>query len=92
MQQPADERAFRGRVADGVHDWMSRTEGDLLIVAHGGVIRAVCHEFLDLPPSRVVPVTPGTATILNFPQKNGAAAQLEGYNIGSVAPDVSVAD
>jgi hypothetical protein len=47
---------------------------------------------LDLPPSRVVPVTPGTATILNFPQKNGAAAQLEGYNIGSVAPDVSVAD
>lgn len=41
--------AFRGRVAEGVHDWMSRTEGDLLVVAHGGVVRAACHEFLDLP-------------------------------------------
>jgi len=83
---------FRGRVAEGVRDWMARTEGDLLVVAHGGVIRAACHEFLDLPPSRVVPVTPGTATILNFPGRDRSAAQLEGYNIGSVAPDVSVAD
>lgn len=82
---------FRKRVAEGVRDWMSRTEGDLLVVAHGGVIRAACHEFLDLPPARVVPVTPGTATILHFPERNGAA-QLEGYNIGSVAPDISVAD
>ena len=83
---------FRARVADGVRDWMARTDGDLLVVAHGGVIRAACHEFLDLPPSRVVPVTPGTATILHFPKRDGRTAQLEGYNIGAVAPDVSVAD
>jgi glucosyl-3-phosphoglycerate phosphatase len=37
-------------------------------------------------------VTPGTATILNFPARDRRAAQLEGYNIGSVAPDISVAD
>jgi hypothetical protein len=40
----------------------------------------------------VIPVTPGTATILNFASADAPAAQLEGYNIGSVAPDVSVAD
>jgi probable phosphoglycerate mutase len=83
---------FRCRVGDGVRDWMSRTHGDLLVVAHGGVIRAVCHEFLGLSPSRVVPVTPGTATILNFPRSRTMEAQLEGYNIGSVAPDDHVAD
>ncbi|NRP74600.1 Adenosylcobalamin/alpha-ribazole phosphatase [Ensifer psoraleae] len=84
--------AFRQRVADSIREWIANTEGDLLAVVHGGVIRAVCHEFLDLPPSRVVPVTPGTATILNFAAPDRVTAQLEAYNIGSVAPDVSVAD
>jgi probable phosphoglycerate mutase len=37
-------------------------------------------------------VTPGTATILHFPGRDGRTAQLEGYNIGAVAPDASVAD
>jgi probable phosphoglycerate mutase len=85
-------QAFRARVADGIRDWLRRTEGDLLAVVHGGVIRAACHEFLGLPPARVVPVTPGTATILNFACADAPCAQLEGYNIGSVVPDLSVAD
>ena len=83
---------FRSRIAEGIRDWLRRTQGDLLAVVHGGVIRAACHEFLDLPPSRVIPVTPGTATILNFASPDAPSAQLEGYNIGSVAPDLSVAD
>ncbi|KQV10783.1 phosphoglycerate kinase [Rhizobium sp. Root1203] len=83
---------FRKRISDGVRHWLAKAEGDLLAVVHGGVIRAACHEFLDLPPSRVIPVTPGTATILYFSSPDAATAQLEGYNIGSVAPDVSVAD
>ncbi len=83
---------FRKRIAAGVRHWLANAQGDVLAVVHGGVIRAACHEFLDLPPSRVIPVTPGTATILNFPNADTATAQLEGYNIGSVAPDVSVAD
>lgn len=83
---------FRARVAESIRDWLRRTEGDLLAIVHGGVIRAACHEFLGLPPSRVVPVTPGTATILNFASADEGVALLEGYNIGSVVPDLSVAD
>lgn len=84
--------SFRDRVRQGIRDWMGRGEGDLLAIVHGGVIRAACHEFLGLPPSRVIPVTPGTATILNFADSAAGAAQLEGYNIGAVVPDLSVAD
>jgi probable phosphoglycerate mutase len=83
---------FRARVADGIRHWLGAGEGDVLAIVHGGVIRASCHEFLGLPPSRVIPVTPGTATILNFASHDAATAQLEGYNIGAVVPDASVAD
>ncbi len=83
---------FRARIAAGIRHWLGNGTGDILAVVHGGVIRAACHEFLDLPPSRVIPVTPGTATILNFTSPTAEAAHLEGYNIGAVVPDLSVAD
>ncbi len=83
---------FRARIAAGIRHWLGNGAGDILAVVHGGVIRAACHEFLGLPPSRVIPVTPGTATILNFTSPTAEAAHLEGYNIGAVVPDLSVAD
>ena len=52
---------FRARVAAAVRDCLKHCAGDTLAVVHGGVIRAACHEFLGLPPSRVVPVTPGSS-------------------------------
>lgn len=83
---------FRARIGAGLRDWLRRGEGDLLAVVHGGVVRAACHEFLGLPPSMLVPVTPGTATILHFDPAANGAARLEAYNIGAVAPDLAVAD
>lgn len=83
---------FRDRVAAGLRHWLAAGEGDLLAVVHGGVIRAALDAFLQIPPSRVIPVTPGTGTILSFPPGDFAAAQLEGYNIGAVVPDLTVAD
>ncbi|KKB85099.1 phosphoglycerate kinase [Devosia limi DSM 17137] len=83
---------FRARITDGLRDWLGRGAGDMLAIVHGGVIRAACHEFIGLPPSRVIPVTPGTATILNFAGPTTETAQLEGYNIGAVVPDIAVAD
>jgi broad specificity phosphatase PhoE len=83
---------FRDRVADGLRHWLAAGPGDLLAVVHGGVIRAALDIFLQIPPSRVIPVTPGTGTILSFATSDFAAAQLEGYNIGAVIPDLSVAD
>ena len=83
---------FRGRIASGLRSWLSTSPGDLLCVVHNGVIRAACHEFLDLPPSRSLPVTPGTATILHFDEKSFGAARLEAYNLGAFLPDPRVAD
>jgi probable phosphoglycerate mutase len=83
---------FRKRVAGGLRTWLSTSAGDLLCVVHNGVIRAACHEFLDLPPSRSLPVTPGTATILRFDEKNFRIARLEAYNLGAFLPDAHVAD
>lgn len=83
---------FRARISEGIRHWLGNGDGDVLAVVHGGVIRAACHEFLGLPPSRVIPVTPGTATILSFSGGQTETAQLEGYNIGAVVPDLAVAD
>lgn len=83
---------FRDRIAGGLRHWLGAGPEDLLAIVHGGVIRAACDAFLGLPPSRVIPVTPGTATIFSFPDGDAGAARLEGYNIGAVVPDVAVAD
>lgn len=83
---------FRDRVAGGLRDWLGAGDGDLLAVVHGGVIRAALDAFLQMPPARVIPVTPGTGTILSFASGQCDLAQLEGYNIGAVVPDISVAD
>lgn len=84
--------AFRARVAEGLGRWLAAGSGDLLAVVHNGVVRAACHEFLGLPPSRTVPVTPGTATILRFEGGDLQSARLEAYNVGAFLPDTSSAD
>lgn len=83
---------FRDRVAAGLRHWLAAGEGDLLAVVHGGVTRAALHAFVGLPPSRVIPVTPGTGTLLSFRPGRFETAQLEAYNIGALVPDLSVAD
>ncbi|MEX2374622.1 MAG: histidine phosphatase family protein [Dehalococcoidia bacterium] len=83
---------FCERVAEGIRFWLSQAEGDVLAVVHSGVVRAACAKFLGIPPHRIVPTTPGAATILNFEDPDRVEARLEGYNIGALAPDHSVAD
>lgn len=83
---------FRMRVAAAIRDCLKHCAGDTLAVVHGGVIRAACDEFLGLPPSRVVPVTPGTATILSFASADAPTARLEAYNIAPAAPDLDAPD
>ncbi|MEW9612403.1 hypothetical protein AB3G45_00735 [Shinella sp. S4-D37] len=82
-----------GVIADaGCRMWASWPNGRRTIRPRGRVRSPRSHRDLAcLPPSRVVPVTPGTATILHFPGCDGRTAQHEGYNIGAVAPDALVA-
>lgn len=83
---------FCARIVEGLRDCLKNCGGDTLAIVHGGVIRAACHSFLGLPPSRVVPVTPGTATILSFDTPDAPAARLEAYNIAAVTPDFDAPD
>lgn len=92
---PRDGECWQGfcaRVAEGIRAWLARAEGDVLAVVHSGVIRAACSEFLGIAPSRIMPTTPGAAMILRFDDPAGRGAKLEGYNIGALVPDTSVAD
>lgn len=84
-------QAFETRVAEGLRDWLHRSDGDLLAVVHSGVIRAALTAFLGLPQNRIMPVTPGTATMLNFETPASQHARLEGYNIGLYAPQMAEA-
>lgn len=92
--QPAGGEAwrdFRARVEAGLRDWLARTDGDLLAVVHSGVIRAALAAFLDIPQGRMVPVTPGTATMLQFDDPRSDNVKLEGYNLGLFAPQTAEA-
>jgi probable phosphoglycerate mutase len=83
---------FKSRVAAGMRDWLSKAQGDVLAVVHSGVVRAACSEFLGLQPGKLLPTTPGAATVLRFEAANPQNAKLEAYNLGALAPDESVAD
>ncbi|MBL0573288.1 histidine phosphatase family protein [Aeromonas hydrophila] len=79
------------RVKNSLRLWLQAGDGDLLAVVHSGVIRAACFTFLNLKPAQILPVTPGSLTILNFASIT-SQPQLEAYNVGMTAPDIQVAD
>ncbi len=83
--------AFLHRIETALNAWIKAGDGDLLAVAHSGVIRAACIVFLNLKPAQLLPVTPGSLTIFNFSSPT-SAPRLEAYNIGALAPDTFVAD
>ncbi|SFV38796.1 probable phosphoglycerate mutase [Devosia crocina] len=60
----------------------------LLVVCHGGVIRALLQTLLGLKPRRIIPVGPGSLTILAH-KPNEADMRLEVFNY---APDGPVLD
>lgn len=65
----------------------------VLLVAHGGVIRALLEGLLDLSPERVVPVGPASLTVLRLGEPNGKAdARLEVFNYTPRAPVLNAPD
>ena len=83
---------FTTRVTDVVR--AEQTIGDcrnLLIVCHGGVIRALLHGLLGLSPNSVIPVAPASLTTLRFGGDGGSPRlELFNYRAGQIeldAPD-----
>lgn len=85
--------AFVLRIRTGLTDLVYQGTGDLLVIVHSGVVRAACFSFLGLSPAQLLPVTPGTLTILEFDDvQRTEPPRLEAYNIGAFVPDAAVAD
>ncbi len=81
--------AFRERIAGALRRALQATDHHAALVCHGGVIRAALDASLGLSPARIIPVGPGSLTVLAYPD---GTARLEAFNVraGSVeldAPD-----
>ena len=81
--------AFRARAAQAVAA-AAQGRRHLLVVCHGGVIRALLDHFLALAPARIVPVGPASLTALRL--DGAGAARLELFNFTPGQPDLAAPD
>ncbi len=83
--------AFTARTTGVVEDERLRGEcRNLLMVCHGGVIRALLHGLLGLAPASVIPVAPASLTTLRIAGDGAARLELFNYRPGEIeldAPD-----
>ena len=82
---------FRARVGAALGKTVEQAQATALAVCHGGVIRAALDALLGLPPSRIVPVGPGSLCILAFPD-GPASARLEAFNLRPGTVDLDAPD
>ncbi len=69
---------FVVRVSGVVETECSRPCRNLLIVCHGGVVRAILQRFIGLDPAHIIPVAPASLTVLRIGA--GKPARLELFN------------
>jgi broad specificity phosphatase PhoE len=69
-------QALKSRVAKAL-DELPPSEGAIVVVTHGGTIRAACSILIGLDPDRIVPVDAGSMTIFHL---NGSP-RLKAFNI-----------
>ena len=78
---------FKERTGRVVADLWRDTPGRVLVVAHGGVIRAILEDLLGLKPEQIVPAGPGSLTTLRLGKPNGRDdVRLEVFNYTPLAP------
>jgi probable phosphoglycerate mutase len=80
---------FRARVGSVLQSAIAAEEETVLMVCHGGVIRAALDFTLGLPPSRIIPVGPASLTILAFAK---GEPRLEVFNATVFAPVLDAPD
>ena len=85
--------AFRARTHEAVSALARRCDAALLVVAHGGVVRAILESFLGLTPERIIPVGPASLTILKHPTApDGGHTRLELFNFSPSGPVLDAPD
>ncbi|WP_338609539.1 histidine phosphatase family protein [Pelagibacterium nitratireducens] len=64
----------------------------LLVVCHGGVIRALLEKLIDLPPQRIIPVGPASLTVLAERPSGSGSMRLELFNYSPLGPVLDAPD
>lgn len=80
---------FRARVAAVITAEAARPCDNLLVVCHGGVIRALVDHFLGLPPRQIIPVAPASLTAIRL---TDTGPSLELFNYRPDLPDFAAPD
>lgn len=84
--------AFRARTKAAVEELSAGLEATLLVVCHGGVIRALLESFLAITPERIIPVGPASLTILKRTDAPGMPMRLELFNFSPQGPVLDAPD
>jgi glucosyl-3-phosphoglycerate phosphatase len=80
---------FRARVADVIAAEAENPCANLLVVCHGGVIRALMDNLLELPPRQIIPVGPATLTAIRL---TDTGPRLELFNYRPDLPEFAAPD
>lgn len=80
---------FRTRIGSAIEKARDAEAETVLMVCHGGVIRAALDYALQLAPARIIPVGPASLTILAFPKDE---PRLEVFNATTFAPVLDAPD
>ena len=85
--------AFKARTRACLHELLAGEDSRIAIVSHGGVIRAVLDGLLGLSPERIIPVGPGSLTMLQALTGNGRTElRLELFNFSPGGPLLDAPD
>lgn len=71
---------FADRVTGVIEAQSEISCSNLLVVCHGGVIRAILQRFLCLEPANIIPVGPGSLTAIRLANGTGKPHRLELFN------------
>lgn len=71
---------FAGRIQTVITAEKEDPCENLLVVCHGGVIRAILQRFLGLEPANIIPVGPASLTAMRLANGTGKPARLELFN------------
>lgn len=82
-------RQFCDRIGAAIEEALHEQDGDVVIVAHEGVVRASCDILLGLPPSSLSPVAPAALTIFDIDRSaRPHKARLVAHNIAPMPGDL----
>lgn len=83
---------FKHRVGEAITDAIGKSEGDVVIVTHEGVVRAACDLLVGLEPSVLSPIVPAAVTIFNIMRAaQSYKARLVTFNFAPSPDDLKTA-